>query len=238
MALVTNELFASNTRGPVPRVAAASIQPKTFASGSGTLEKLTPVAFDEANKLWVLWVPPVTEVSKITANATPATDGTFTLTVDGETTAAIDHDAAAATIKTALEALSNVNVGDVAVTAFGGGLGASSGGVDIAWGGALKGRELTVSANFAGLTGNTHVLAEVTAGVNGDGKDKMSGFVWPDAVTLSGSGEVIGNVLMAGTIHRDDVPVVSPATQADVDAALATDVRGKGFSVQGLADFH
>lgn len=45
----------------------------------------------------------------------PPTGGTFTLTYDGQTTGAIAYDASAATVDAALEALSNIGAGDVAV---------------------------------------------------------------------------------------------------------------------------
>lgn len=44
------------------------------------------------------------------------TGGTFTLTFAGQTTAPIAHDANAATVQAALEALSNIAPGDVVVT--------------------------------------------------------------------------------------------------------------------------
>jgi hypothetical protein len=50
-----------------------------------------------------------------------ATGGTFTLTYSGQTTAAIDFDATAAEVTSALEALLNIGVGDVLVTAIAGG---------------------------------------------------------------------------------------------------------------------
>jgi flagellar hook-associated protein 2 len=59
----------------------------------------------------------VAEVQTLTPTAV-ATDGTFTLTYDGQTTAPIDFDApltGAGSIQEALEALSNVNTGDISV---------------------------------------------------------------------------------------------------------------------------
>ena len=47
--------------------------------------------------------------------------GTFTLTFDGQTTGAIAYNASAATVQTALEALSNIDAGDVTVTGSAGG---------------------------------------------------------------------------------------------------------------------
>lgn len=55
------------------------------------------------------------EVQTITVTGAP-TGGNFTITYDGQTTAAIAHNANAAAVQSALEALSNIAVGDVVVT--------------------------------------------------------------------------------------------------------------------------
>lgn len=55
----------------------------------------------------------VNEEQLIVSNAT---GGTFTLTFDAQTTGAIDWDATAAEVQTALEALSNIDPGEVLVT--------------------------------------------------------------------------------------------------------------------------
>jgi hypothetical protein len=55
------------------------------------------------------------EVQALSKTGTP-TAGTFTLTYSGQTTAAIAWNATAAAIKTALEALSNISVGDISVS--------------------------------------------------------------------------------------------------------------------------
>lgn len=57
-------------------------------------------------------VAAVNEVQTIELTSSP-TSGTFTLTFDGQTTAALDFDATAAEIDTALEALSNIGAGDI-----------------------------------------------------------------------------------------------------------------------------
>ena len=56
------------------------------------------------------------EVQTVTVTAT---GGTFTLTFSSQTTAAIAYDASAAAVKSALEALSNIGVGDVVVAKVG-----------------------------------------------------------------------------------------------------------------------
>jgi len=60
------------------------------------------------------------EIQVITIVGT-ATGGTFTLTFDGETTGSIAYNASAATVEAALEALSNIGVGNVDVTGSAGG---------------------------------------------------------------------------------------------------------------------
>lgn len=60
------------------------------------------------------------EVQRVTLLNNP-TGGTFTLTFSGQTTAAIAYNAATSAVVSALEALSNIGVGDVGVTGNAGG---------------------------------------------------------------------------------------------------------------------
>jgi hypothetical protein len=60
----------------------------------------------------------VNEIQRVVL-AGPPTGGTFTLTFDGQTTAAINYNDNAATITTALEGLANIAPGDVTVTGTG-----------------------------------------------------------------------------------------------------------------------
>lgn len=66
----------------------------------------------------------VTSLSEVQTLRVSATTGTFTLTFNGQTTAAIAFSAPAATVQTALEALSNIAPGDISVT---GGIGEQQG---------------------------------------------------------------------------------------------------------------
>jgi len=56
----------------------------------------------------------IAEIQALTPT-TPASSGTFTLTYEGETTAAIAYNASTGAIQAALEALSNVDAGDITV---------------------------------------------------------------------------------------------------------------------------
>jgi hypothetical protein len=105
----------------------------------------------------------VNEVQTITVTGAP-TGGTFRLTWNGQQTATIAHNASAATVQTALEALSNIAPGDIAVT---GGPGPSTAWVvtflapgDVA--------AITVtSPAFTGGTAPAASVATTTAGANG-----------------------------------------------------------------------
>lgn len=97
------------------------------------------------------------EQQTVTIGNTP-TGGTFTLTFDGQTTAGIAHDATAGDVEQALEALSNVGVGNVDVT-----------------GGPLPGTSVTV--NFVGSLAGTDVAlltADASALTGGDAKVKVT----------------------------------------------------------------
>lgn len=103
------------------------------------------------------------EVNVLTITGVP-TGGTFTVTVNGQTTGTVAFDAAAATLQTALLALSSVGVGDVVVS------GSAGGPYTLTWGGRLAGTDITITASGAGLTGGTAPAVTVgttTAGTTG-----------------------------------------------------------------------
>lgn len=90
-------------------------KPFTVTSGTGDAGNLAvSVTTDTAGD------PGRNEKQRITL-AGAITGGTFTLTFDGQTTAGIAHNASAATVQSALEALSNIAAGDVEVTGSAGG---------------------------------------------------------------------------------------------------------------------
>lgn len=99
--------------------------------------------------------PATNEVQTVTVSAT---GGTYTLTYDGQTTAAIDFDADSAAVDAALEALSNIGPGDVTVT--------GDGPHSIEFTGALAATNVPlITANGANLTGNTVDVTVDTEGV-------------------------------------------------------------------------
>lgn len=128
MAYNANELYKSASgTNPFPRCEPRTIQPKTFASGSGTLDPLTPVAFNTSSNKWVVWA---------------------------------------------------------------------------------------------------------NGGANGAGTIK--GFVGFDAVVLDSDEEVLGNVILEGKLHLDDIPVPSGQTLSNLKIALRSGPRDLGLIIQGL----
>lgn len=235
MSYAAQETYQTNTRLGRPRVQVGRIQPKTFKLGSGTLAILTPMAMDKSTGFLEPWAPPVTEVTTITKTGT-VSGGTYTITVDGVASAAIAYNASNATILAALTAMSNIGPEDV-VLSGGGAAGVSTGALTLTWAGRFKGQNIAVTTGSGSLTGGgTYDVAEATAGVDKlNGLGNIHSFVWPDAVTLDGTGEVLGNVLMSGTIHVSDIPLVSPVLLTTLKTALREDsVRAKGFLFQGL----
>lgn len=98
------------------------------------------------------------EVNKVWCKLNTPGVSTFTLTVNGQTTSAITEGASAATVQSALEALSNVAPGDVVVTEgtfqfiYG-----SRKTYTLAWQGALANTNMTITSNV-GSTGYSNVI--------------------------------------------------------------------------------
>lgn len=113
------------------------------------------------------------EVQTLTED-TAITAGTFTITFSGQTTAAIAHDATAAQVQTALEALSNIAPGDIAVT--GGPIGTTP--LTLTFYGNLQGNVAEVTVDVTALTG-TITVATATPGVTGaaDGRQTAANIV-------------------------------------------------------------
>jgi hypothetical protein len=249
MALEPKELYGAEV--PVlPNLRAypheGGIKPGTLAalSGAPVLPNLTPLSWNDGTELWNVWddAGATLETYVITAASTTATDGTFTLTLDGEETAAIDHDAAAAAIVSALEALAGVEVGDVRVTDAGGGLASNNGTATIVLQPAYVGAG-ALSADFALLVGNAHTIAN-TVEAGGGTASQIDGFLWkPDSEgqATSATGEVLVQVFRRGQIHASDVPLPTTASQVQgnlTDALKEQRLRMLGIDVVGLAGVH
>ena len=137
------------------------------------------------------------EIQQVSLTGVPA-GGDFTLTYDAQTTGVIAFDADAAAVQTALEGLSNIGIGDVAVT--GGDLPASA--VLIEFIGGLAGTDVTeLQLGANNLTGGTTPGVDITtstgAAVAGEDYDATSGTVTfqpgetVQTVTVTVNGDVV-----------------------------------------------
>lgn len=121
------------------------------------------------------------EIQRITITGSPA-GGTFTILVEGQTTAAIAFNASAAAVQSAIEATSGVDVGEVACS--GGPLPGTA--VDVTFQNGLGGQNVNVmTANSAGLTGGstpTVTITTPTPGVRGTYRGAAYGTVCCDTV--------------------------------------------------------
>lgn len=138
----------------------------TTYSLSGSGESASRINYEGGRSTYVLVSSTalndaVSEVQTLTDAS--ATAGTFTLTYDGQTTAAIAYNASASTVQSALIALSNLNPGDVVAT----GAGLPGGSVILTFNKAL-GNVPAITATSTITGGSGAAIAQTTAGVEGN----------------------------------------------------------------------
>lgn len=123
------------------------------------------------------------DIININADIVPATGGTFTITIQAETTAAINYDANASDILTALSNLTSYSEDDFIVEMTrGDNLGQSNAQVTIYTQG-LLGR-ITGSSITTSLTGNPHVYNLQQSGTAADNAGHDQGYVKQGAIHL------------------------------------------------------
>jgi flagellar capping protein FliD len=128
----------------------------------------------------------VSEVQTLSRTVSP-TSGTYTLTYQGQTTAAIAYNASVSQIQAALEALSSVNTGDI--TAAGSANGLADGNVTFTFKDTM-GDVSMISVNGANLSpGGSSAIAETTKGVPS---------------YISRSSNTIDDVIQGVTLHLHD----------------------------------
>jgi hypothetical protein len=133
------------------------------------------LSLNEATGQYEPFASATSEVQSATVTGVP-TGGTFTLTWQTETTAAIAYNATAAVVKAALEGLGLINPGDVVVT------GVAGGSYTITFAGQYVGQNVPALTATASLTGGTTpgvTIATVTAGGTAPGTDGvLDGFLY------------------------------------------------------------
>jgi len=175
-----------------------------------------PLGKITASGLYAPYAGRVSEVQTITIDAT---GGTFTITFQGATTAAIAWNATAAVVKTAMEALANIEPGDVAVSL-------ASLVYTFTFGGKYTGENVTaMTTNAASLTGGagTATVATTTAGgaAATDGSENLAGFLFcavdaPATSTIDPQGALLEH----GRVITANLPIA-------IDAAGRRDVAGR-----------
>lgn len=169
------------------------------------------VALAKIGDVFVPWSG-ANEVQTVTITGIP-TGGTFTLTFQGETTAAIAFNANAAAVQAALEALSNIEVGDVVVTG-------TNPAFTVTFGGELGGENVSQLTSTGSLTGGTApAVAHATTTAGGSsvaGQEILAGFLAHPIELLRDNGTTSDTVLAAyivdATIHPDRLPVAAQRT--------------------------
>jgi hypothetical protein len=156
------------------------------------------------------------EVQTVTITGGP-TGGTFTLTFDGATTAAIAYNASAAAVQSALEALPSINAGDVTVT--------GTGPYTVTFGGDLAGTDVAaMTASGANLTGGTSPDVTITTATGGGstgtgGLETAAGFLF-NTTPMRASGPDVGAPLLElGLINTVNLP-----TNHGLDSAARSDL--------------
>ncbi len=147
-------------------------------------------------KVWIDKDTGTSQVNLVTITGSP-TGGTFTITVDGQTTGGIAYNAAAATAQTALEALSNVAAGDVTVT------GSAGGPYTLTFAGSLAYKSLTVSSSGASLTGGTAPAATTTVVTAGDPSDYAATAVDGAVISLTSANCTPAGAIVPGSNVTD-----------------------------------
>jgi hypothetical protein len=177
--------------------------------GRNVMKSGIPLGKVTASGLYAPYSGPRSEVQTVTITGGP-TGGTYTLTFSGQTTAAIPYNATAAQVKSALEALSNVEVGDVAVS------GGPHPGTAIAvtFGGQYLSDDVAqMTASGAGLTGGTSPAVAVSTTTAGggasatDGTEALAGFLVDGFSFNPGSTKAAGALLWHGEVFADKCPV-------------------------------
>lgn len=167
------------------------------------------------------------EAQTVTITGTP-TGGTFTLSFDGATTAAIAYNANAAAVLAALNALPNITSGDVAVT---GGPGPGTAWV-VTFGGQYAGTNVAeMTADDSGLTGGTSPAVAVTTTTAGGAEDPAgegtaSGFLFNSTVIRHATRDVGAPLLWRGVIDESELPA-SSGLDANAKTQLASRFRFK-----------
>jgi RHS repeat-associated protein len=151
------------------------------------------------------------------------TGGTFTLTFNGQTTSAIAYNASAATVQSALQALSSVGSGNALVAP-----GTSSGWV-VRFAGTLAGSvQSAITGNGAGLTGGTNPSVAITITSLGGDNGQVQQITDLRAIVTKTDYDYLGRTVR--TI--ENFSAFAPSNSADKTTEFAYDSMNHTLSIQ------
>lgn len=190
---ITITLTYNGTHGEDPASLDLSMSVSTEGGTAGTLTDFAASDFvvsqsAQDSKIKAAGFTAVAEIQTLTPDVNP-TGGTYTLTYNGEITAAIQWDDTAAEIQDALELLSTVSSGDITV-ADSGDFGLSDGNVTFTFRDTAGGVDM-ISIDFSDLTGPTAALPIVETVKGQDGY-------------ISRSSNTVDDVISGVTLHLHD----------------------------------
>lgn len=164
---------------------------------------------DLADDAFTARVAGTPQVDTLTANATTATDGTFSFIINGHS-AEFNHDDSAATIQTALRALllNHYGAAAVAVVATTTNLGTNNGVITLTFVETMG--LVNIVIDMTEITGNAHALAQTTLGV--------------DPVALVPGGPINGVSASASAADLDAISVSLPLGINKVEAGASLSV--------------
>ncbi|WP_329492535.1 hypothetical protein OG618_37210 (plasmid) [Kitasatospora sp. NBC_01246] len=175
--------------------------------GYNVLRSGIPLGRLTESGLYAPYTGPSSETQTVTITGGP-TGGTFTLTFNGQATAALPYNASAATVRAGLEALNNIAAGDVTVT------GNAGGPYTVVFAGNFSGDNVAqMTANAAGLTGGTTPAVNVTTPIGGgspgatDGTEVLAGFLETDLQFAPGQAKAAAPLRVHGLVNPAKLPV-------------------------------
>ena len=177
-----------------------------WMQGRNVMKSGLPLGKVTASGLYAPYAGPTSEVQTVTITGSP-TGGTFTLTFSGQTTAAIAYNATAATVRAALEGLSNIAPGDVVVT------GNAGGPYTVVFAGAYLSDDVAQMTATGSLTGGSSPAVAVTTSTAGgtatasDGTQVLHGFLVDHIFFNPGSTKAAGALLWHGEIFAAKLPI-------------------------------
>lgn len=207
----TITLTGADTGQPFTVVSAVSGGAGTIGAASTTVTPLSPHHWSIA-KNWSGNAVPVTGVNEQQTITIDAAGGTFTITFSGQTTAALDWNASAATVQTALQGLSTIGAGNITVAldtlvytlTFANALGYQN----VA--------EVTTDATSLSGGGNTATVATSVAGSAGD--DVIIDLPVPIYWGLDQSAVALNSLTIHGTFEGSDGLIGLPQINSEGSA--------------------